>query len=419
MPAGPPARAPTSRLDERAVLRTGLLLSGAFVAASLVAFAARPIAVGHWAGTHFALAGAMLVAVGTFMPHFGVTLAGSSPERPLIRLAGLAALASGAALAVVGVLGSGVVALVGAGLIWVGLAITAWTTFRPARRPLARRHPIVQGSYAVALSQVAIGVAIAALFVAGWEPAISAWTRLKPAHVWLNLFGFVSLTIAGTLVYLYPTILGARIRAHVSLVAMIGGPIVGPPLVAVGAVIGSAIVAVIGSALTVLGAVGQLAYAVDVWRRRGRWTTDPGWHRLASGHVAAAMIWYLAAAAVALLGVIREGPAPPGWGLGALALPLVGGWALQVLVGAWTHLVPAVASARPEQRAVQRQILGRASVVRLVTWNAGVLVAWIGLALDVLPVALAGVVCFAAAVLTAVILLVVALAPVGRDRRGP
>jgi nitrite reductase (NO-forming) len=252
----------------------------------------------------------------------------------------------------------------------------------------------VRLAYGGALAQVAIGIGLPVLLVLGWQPAVSGWTQFKVAHVWLNLFGFISLTIVATLVYLYPTILGARIRAHPSLAVLVVGAVSGPPLVATGALLGSDPVGLLGGVLATAGAVGLVAYVVDVWRRRGTWTTDPGWHRLTAGHPTAASAWFAVATITALAGLARDGVAPAGWGLGPLVMPLVFGWALQVLVGAWTHLLPAVAVTAPERRAAMRATLGRASGTRLVAWNSGVLVAWIGLAVDRLPLALLGIAAF-------------------------
>jgi hypothetical protein len=78
-------------------------------------------------------------------------------------------------------------------------------------------------------------------------------------------------------------------------------------------------------------------------------------------------------------------------------------------VGAWTHLLPAVAVTEPAQRAAMRQALGRAALARLVSWNGGVLLAWLGLATDVLPITLAGVLALTAAALSSVGLVAVAL----------
>ena len=256
------APAPSARrggLDERTVLRTGIALAAAFVVAALVAFSTPAVRQGHWAGIHLSLAGAALVAIGAFLPHFAITLSGSRPEPAPLRLAGVVSLAAGATLVVAGVL-AGLVPLTvgGATLLWLGLGITAWTAFRPRREPLARRHPVVRLAYATALLDVAIGILLPVLLVLGWEPAVAGWTRLKPAHVWLNLFGFVSLSIVATLVYLYPTILGARIRASAALPLLVVGMVGGPPLVALAAVLGSDPLAVGGGALTLVG-VGTTA----------------------------------------------------------------------------------------------------------------------------------------------------------------
>lgn len=367
------------RLDERAILRIGLVLSIGFLAASLIVALVTAPGI-QWAALHLALAGASMVAVGTFMPHFGVTLAGASPSSSVLRLGGVLALAAGAALVVTGVVvGPTLAAFGGAALIWSGLGVTAWTTFRPARGPLARRHPMAQVAYAVALAEVAVGIGLPVLYLAGWEPAVTAWARLKPAHVWLNLFGFVSLTITSTLVYLYPTIVGARIRMQPSLVVMVGGAILGAPLVALGSALDLQPLAAMGALVALAGGIGQLFFALEVWQRRARWTTDPGWHRLTVGHISAGMAWYAIAIATALVGISRDGPAPVGWKLGALALPLVVGWALQVLVGTASHLLPAMVSNKPAVRAAQRVTLSHMATARLLSWNAGVLVAWIGL----------------------------------------
>jgi nitrite reductase (NO-forming) len=344
-------------LDERGVLRVGLAISAAYLLAALVVALLSAPAI-PWSTLHLALAGASMVAIGTFMPHFGVTLAGAAPSAAGLRLAGIVLLAVGAGLVVAGVaLGPTALAYVGAGAIWGGLAVTAWTTFAPARNPLARRHPLAQLAYAVALVEVAVGIGLPVLLLMGWGPVAGTWPGFKAAHVWLNLFGFVSLTIVATLVYLYPTIAGARIRMHPSLLLMVGGTVTGAPLAAAGSALDLMPVAALGAAAAVAGAVGQLVYAVEILRRRAGWTTDLAWHRLTIGHITAGMAWYLAALVAVLVGMLRDGPAPDGWTLGAVALPLVGGWAVQVLVGTASHLLPAMVTTRPAVRSSQRVLL--------------------------------------------------------------
>jgi nitrite reductase (NO-forming) len=249
---------------------------------------------------------------------------------------------------------------------------------------------------------VAVGIALPVLLLAGWDPAVAGWSSFKPVHVWLNLFGFISLTITATLVYLYPTIVGTRIRMHPSLMLMVLGGIAGAPLVAIAAALSLQPVAVIGAAIALAAANGHLRIAVDVWGRRSRWTTDPGWHRLTVGHITAGMAWYVVAVATALVGILRAGPSPAGWMLGALALPLIVGWALQVLIGTASHLVPAMVTTQSQIRARQRVTLSRMATARLVTWNAGVLLAWVGLGIGSSTAAVIGVALLALAAATSI-----------------
>jgi nitrite reductase (NO-forming) len=408
--------APGQTLDERAILRIGLAISVAYLLAAMVVALLSAPAV-PWSTLHLALAGASMVAIGTFMPHFGVTLAGAAPSAPGVRLAGVLMLATGAGLVVAGVSQNAtVLAYAGAAAIWAGLAVTAWTTFAPARNPLARRHPLAQTAYAVALLEVAAGIGLPVLLLAGWSPVAASWPGFKAAHVWLNLFGFVSVTIVATLVYLYPTIAGARIRMHPTLLLMVAGTVVGAPMAAVGSALDWPALAVVGAVAAVAGAVAQLGYAVDVLRRRAGWTSDLGWHLLTIGHITAGMAWYLAALVATLVGILRDGPAPDGWALGAVALPLVAGWAVQVLVGTASHLLPAMVAARPAVRGAQRVLLGRQAGVRLVAWNAGVLMAWVGLSAGAGGMSLVGFGLLGLSVSVAVLRLVRALLIGGKGR---
>jgi hypothetical protein len=70
----------------------------------------------------------------------------------------------------------------------------------------------------------------------------------------------------------------------------------------------------------------------------------------------------------------------PGWTLGLLAVPVMGGWVAQVLVAAWTYLLPAVGPGDMALKARQRQALAAGGLARVVAWNAGLLLLWSGLA---------------------------------------
>ena len=400
-----------SRVTERIVLQLGVACSASFLLLSLLS-GVLPLGPLHgWVGIHLALAGATTVAIGTFMPHFGVTLAGTRSQPVGRRMAGLLALYLGMLGVALGrpLLGDPFAASAGL-LVLAGLVITAWNTYAPMRSGLARRHPIVQLTYAVALADLAVGASLAVMLLFGVQPLVSDWVALKPAHAWLNVFGFMSLTIAGTLIYLYPTMLGTRIRPHATMVAAVLGLLVGPPLVALAAALGSRPLAVIGGVLALIGGMGLLGYGLDTWRRRGRWANDLAWHQLAARHGLAGMAWFVVTLATMLIGLVRDGIAVPGWTLGSLAVPLIGGWALQELVAAWGHLLPAAGPGDMVAKARQRDLLSRFGVARVVAWNVGLVVLWTGFGLATPPLIAAGALLFGGAALTALLLLCRALA---------
>lgn len=410
MPERHAAAPASSRLTERVVLQLGVALAASFLVLSLVS-GFFPVGGLHgWTAIHLVLAGSTTVAIGTFMPHFGVTLAGTRPEPVVMRLAGIVALYLGMLGVALGRPLAGDHIAAGAGvLVLSGLAITAWNTYAPMRSGLARRHPIVQLTYGVALVDLVAGASLAILFLFGVTPVVEAWAALKPAHAWLNVLGFVSLTIAGTLIYLYPTMLGTRIRPHPTMVVAIVGLIVGPPLVALASVLNWDGLAIAGCGLAVAGSLGLLGYGLEIWGRRGRWANDLAWHELTARHGLAGMAWFVASTVALLVGLVRDGVAVPGWTLGPLAVPLIGGWALQELVAAWGHLLPAVGPGDMATKARQRNLLSRFGAPRVVAWNAGLVVLWAGFGMGVPALIAVGVLLFGAAALTAVGLLGAAL----------
>ena len=107
----------------------------------------------------------------------------------------------------------------------LGLGADGRGRLRPA--PPRDRAPAPTGAdsaYAAALADVAVGVAIATADGRRLGAAsIGAWAALKPAHAWLNVFGFLSIVVAATLVHLAPTVVGARIQPRRSAtIALVG-----------------------------------------------------------------------------------------------------------------------------------------------------------------------------------------------------
>ncbi|HEX5466302.1 MAG TPA: hypothetical protein VFW92_06470 [Candidatus Limnocylindrales bacterium] len=309
------------------------------------------------------------------MPFFSAALSAGPPADPRLRLVSLALVAIGA-LGVAGGFAAGLdpLAAVSGATYVVGLVALLAAMLQPLRAGLGPRGGLIVVAYAVAVVDVVAGAALATSFVGGWGPVVGAWATLKPAHAWLNLLGFLSLVIAGSLIHLLPTVLGTRIRSGWPLRFTVGGTVIGAPAVALGFALGSDLLVRLGGLAAMAGAVGLLGYGFDTWRARGHWTTDPGWHRFVSGQLLGAIGWYAAAQALAGGRALVIGARPDAWRLEDVAGPLVLGWVVGAILGAWTHLLPAVGPGDGPAHAAQRRRLATGATIRLAGFQLGVAV---------------------------------------------
>lgn len=416
LPVIQPARPPTGRGVDRRVTFAGLLVAAALLA--LAALAAIGSAVGGtvWLPLHLAMAGAAGTAIASVLPFFTTALARAAPGHPGLRVTAIGLIAGGTLLAGLGMTGgqAGLAALGGAAYL-AGLCAVAGSAFLPLRAAIGFRLRLVPLAYGVALAQVGTGVALATAMLAGWAPVAGAWVTLKPAHAWLNVFGFVTVVMAASLIHLAPTVAGARIRPRRSASIALIGLMTGAPLVAVGVAAGWDVVARAGALVELIGGAALAVHGAVVQRDRGRWTSDPGWHRFAGLSLVAAPAWLLVVLAIGAGRVLWLGASPAAWSVGLVALPLVAGWIGQVLVGSWTHLVPAIGPGDQAVHAVQRRWLGRSSTPRWLAWNGGVALGTIGVLAGDAALTAAGGALLGAALLAAIGLLVVSLS----SRRGP
>jgi nitrite reductase (NO-forming) len=389
------AASPTKPIARDADRR--VTMAGVLVAALLVGLAAASLALpaaerhGLWLPLHLALAGAAGTAVAAVLPFFAAAIAQARPSAPALRIGGVGMIAAGALIVSGGVIRESSAVAAGGGLVYlVGLGLVAVAAFRPLRQALAPRVRIIAGAYAVALAQVAAGAAMATALLGGFAPVAEHWVQLKPAHAWLNVFGFLSVVVATSLIHLAPTVAGSRIRPRASAMVAVAALLAGPPIVAIGFAFGSDAIARIGASSELLGAVALVVHAFVVRRDAGGWTTDPDWHRLAGWSLTAAPVWFVVTVAIAAGRILWLGAVPAAWTIDLLAAPLAIGWLVQVLIGSWTHLVPSIGPGDQATHARQRSVLGRWSTARLVLLNGGVGLLLVGVLADARPVVLVG-----------------------------
>jgi hypothetical protein len=299
---------------------------------------------------------------------------------------------------------------VGGVAFMTGIALTAYATIVPVRRPLARRGGVVTLGYAAALLLVAAGALLATLFLAGVTPVLQAWGNLRPAHAWLNLVGFVSLVIATTLVHFFPTVIGGRILRTRSATLTVLGIAGGTVLVALGFATRSDWLARAGALAVLAGALALAAYAARTWRTKSPWTGDEGWHRFAMGGLVSAIAWFEVGALTATARLMVAGADPVAAGATAFLGPLVPGWAGLAVLASATHLVPAVGPGDPAAHAQQRHLLGRWAVTRLVAADLGVAALALGLPMGSDALLVAGLVLTSVSLGGTAVLLVAAVA---------
>jgi nitrite reductase (NO-forming) len=271
------------------------------------------------------------------------------------------------------------------------------------------RRPIVTHAYTLALGNVALGAALGTLMVAGWLPVLERWALLRPAHAWTNLVGFVSLTVVGTLLHFLPTVLGTRIVPRPGAVVAVLGIAMGSPVVVAGLLFASSPIVGGGAFLTLAGAGALAVEVVLVARARGRWTTDPGWHRLTGVGLIAGVAWFVVGAGIAAVRLLAVGAAPDAWSTALVGAPLALGWVVQILIASWSHLLPAIGPGGPRDHAARRVVLGRLATPRLVALNVGTGLIAVGWPAGLAPLGAAGAALALAAVLTSVVLALVAL----------
>ncbi len=339
--------------------------------------AAHPfVAHSRWLMVHLVLLGALTHAAMVWSTHFAQALlktdAAIDPRRR--QSLRLALLATGVLLVLVGVAGERWPVTVAGAVVASGAVLWhATMLWRRLRASIAPRFTIAVRYYLVAAGCLPIGATFGALLARGPDDETRA--RLLVAHTSVMVLGWIGLTVTGTLVTLWPTMLRTRLDERAEGLARQSLPVLagGLTLAAVAGVTGQ----------RPLAAIGLLGYAAGLaWWARALWqplrTRPP--RELAPLAVGAALVWWLFAVlwfAGSLL--LRRDWTEVGDTMGVATAAVAGGFAPQLLLGALGYLVPSVLGGGPA--AV------RAAQARVDRWAAG---RWIavnsGLTLSLLPV---------------------------------
>lgn len=326
----------------------------------------------RWLMIHLLLLGAVSHSILVWSRHFADALL-HLPARAGDRRrqsARLALLNGGVVLVVVGVLTDRwLVTAAGASAVALAVLWHAAVLVGQLRSALPARFAMTVRYYIAAAALLPVGALLGTLMARGGDDLTHE--RLLLAHVGLNVLGWLGLSVMGTLVTLWPTMLRTRIAPGAERAASRALPVLLSAIVvtATAALTGVLTAATVGVGLYLVG-LGVLAVP---FARTAVAKPPPSF---GTRSVLAGLLW-LGATLVLLavaLGTSRT------WEqahdrLVDLTPALAAGFAAQVLIGALSYLLPVVLRGGPAAVRAATGVLDHGGPLRLVLVNLGLLTA--------------------------------------------
>ncbi len=348
-----------------------------WLAAALAVTLVHPFfASSRWLMVHLVVLGAVTHAVMVWSVHFTDALLKTRPDlEPRRRQSQrLGLLQLGSLVVFVGVpTGWWLLTLIGAALVSAAVLWHAVMLVRRLRAALPGRFRITVRYYIAAALMLPVGATFGVLLARG---ADDAWHgRLLVAHTMVNLLGWIGLTVLGTLVTLWPTMLRTRMAPDTEAASRHALPIVlaGLALVVISPLVDQPL-------LGALGLAGYLAGTLWVGRTlvaAARNRPPSAFPTLSAG---AGVLWLPVGLTVMAWSLVSRGSwAAIADNYGALTTIFVVGFALQVLLGALSYLLPVAIGGGPSVLRAGMAQLEKGGMLRVAVTN-------VGLALTLLPV---------------------------------
>lgn len=325
----------------------------------------------RWLLVHLVLLGALTHSAMVWSTHFtqAILKTPSTIDDRTWQNRRIALLLAGVSLVFVGV-PSGWWPLTVCGAVAVSMALT-WhgiALWRRLRRALPGRFRITVRYYLAAAACVPVGATFGAWLAKGLDDDLHA--RVLVAHSMVMVLGWLGLTVTGTLVTLWPTMLRTRMDDRAESLARRALPVLvlGIATLASGAVAGLRLVA--------LG--GLVAYAAGLawW---GRALVVPARkappRRFATWSVTAALAWggFSIGTVAWRLATSDSWPAVTD-GYDTVAAVIAVGFGAQLLFGALSHLIPTVLGGGPSVVRAAGSWFDRAGAWRVAVVNLGLVV---------------------------------------------
>lgn len=326
----------------------------------------------RWLLIHLLLLGAATNAILVWSTHFaGAVLRAPVPAARRGEAARLVLLNAGViGVLVAGTTGPSWLAVPTSALVFA--AVAAHLAALAVRLHRALPAPLAVTVHYYLIAAVALLVGIPA---GGWMLAAGGTAGLHLFHAHVNVLGWISLTVLGTVLTLWPTVLRTRIAPGAVRAARVALPLATAGLLAVGVGVLGWWPGVTAAGLALFAtAVGTITVpAVRAARAR-----PPS--SFAAWSIAAALGWLVVALVIdagVLLAAGSAGEAAARFGV--VLVPLLAGFVAQVLIGALAYLLPVVLGGGPARVRANTAIMERHWSQRVVTGN-------VALAVFLLPV---------------------------------
>src|SRR5690625_3372270 len=258
-------------------------------------------------------------------------------------------------------------AIISGAVIWHGIAL-----YQRLRIALPGRFRITIRYYLLAAAMLPVGALFGVLLARGLS---EFWHgRLLVAHTMINLLGWVGLTILGTLLTLWPTMLRTRMAETAEKNAIQALPILALGLT-------TTVVAPLVN-LTWLGVVGLGIYTLGVlisYLAMWKAARNRAPHSFPTLSAGTGLVWLVIGLITLAIKVATTTWSQLAVSYGVVTVMFLVGFALQILLGALSYLIPVVIGGGP---AVLRH--GMEELNRLGTWR--VVTANIAIALCLLPI---------------------------------
>jgi nitrite reductase (NO-forming) len=333
--------------------------------------------LGLWLPLHLALAGAISTAISGAMQNFMLALTSTPAPPERIVWAQFLLVTSGAGSIAIGMpTSTGWITAVGGVAFVSAMAVLGWMLRTAWRRALNRRHAMPIAAYACAITSVLLGAAIGAWLGAG-DASGGAYLELKQAHMTANVLGWASLTVVGTLITLLPTVLRLRMPPWPGF-TVLTLLVIGLVLQLLGRIGPLSWLLAVGGVAYALGALGMVLLVASVLRAERNWAIPA-----AAFHMMGAVAWFVVGS-IGLAVALFDGVAGFDRYRPVFLTAFVAGWLAQVLLGAWSYLLPMATPGHPTERRRSLAAFELLAPVQVLLLNAGlVLVAaraagWVG-----------------------------------------